>query len=497
MEITPELPHFHQTKIREFIRSSTFAPFALSFIFIAILAIFYWVMLPVGTIQHPDEYLTLDRTHSFVIRDDFLTVYSSNRPTFKKPPLQYWISAYLIRQGADLELALRFPSFLFGILTLINVGILAYLLYPTNPWVAPAAIALLAGSFSFWSSNMSALLDSGAMLFSTMAITSCLLAFSRPRWWYLVALSAGLAAIQKAPVPLLLAAGMVLFAFASKKYHQIDFRAAFLNRHFWIAAGLMLAAVLFWPALQWIRFGPESFQEAYVNQMVERFSPFSQLSEARRSWHTVLLSSEALLRIPAILALLVLPWVLRRMDLLPLPFLLVAFAIATVFSSGYVSPRYSLIFLPLLMAALAVVLIKVLPGRALPLLVIAALALSTGGPARSAKALGLLRSNHEKYVQLLQSVAKSLRENETLIVCRAAPGGSRIPAGAISYFASKGRPYEEYRSPETFGALMRNGSVTPPYRGVCHAKTFEELKPLLNGYQIVEESNGYVHWIAH
>ena len=70
--------------------------------------------------------------------------------------------------------------------------------------------------------------------------------------------------------------------------------------------------------------------EGLVNQMVERFSPFSQLSEVRRSWHTVLLSGEALLRIPAILALLVLPWVLRRMDLLPLPLLLVVFAIVAV-----------------------------------------------------------------------------------------------------------------------------------------------------------------------
>ena len=482
--------------MREFFRSSAFAPLALSFVFIAVLAIYYWAMLPVGAIQHPDEYLTLDRTHSFVIRDDFLTVYSGNRPTFKKPPLQYWISAYLIRQGADLELALRFPSFLFGILTLINVGILAYLLYPANPWVTPAAITLLAGSFSFWSSNMAALLDSGAMLFSTMAITDCLLAFSRPRWWYLVALATGLAAMQKAPIPLLLVAGIVLFAFASRKYHQIDFRAAFLNRHFWIAAGLMLAAVLFWPVLQWIRFGPESFQEAYINQMVERFSPFSQLSEVRRSWHTVLLSGETLLRIPAILALLALPWVLRRMDLLPLPLLLVAFVIATLFSSGYVSPRYSLIFLPLLMAALAVVLIKILPGRVLPVLIVAALAVSKGGPVRSAKALGLFGGNQEKYVPLLQNVGKSLRENETLIVCRPAPEGSRIAAGAISYFASKGRPYEEFRSPESFSVLMRSGSIVPPYRGLCHAKVFEELKPLLTSYEIVGESNGYIHWIA-
>ena len=117
-------------------RDRSFAPFVLSAIFIALLAIYYFSLLPLGQIQHGDEYLTLDRANSFVIRDDFLSVYSNNLPTFKKPPLQYWITAFLIRQGMDLEFALRFPAFLFGILTLINVGVLAYLIDPKNPWVA-------------------------------------------------------------------------------------------------------------------------------------------------------------------------------------------------------------------------------------------------------------------------------------------------------------------------------------------------------------------------
>src|SRR4026208_1785903 len=112
--------------MREFYRNPAFAPFAVSFLFVAALAAYYWTLLPVGTIQQGDEYITLDRVHSFLIRNDYWTVYSNNLPTFKKPPLQYWITAYLLREGADLEFALRFPSFLFGILTLINVGILAY-----------------------------------------------------------------------------------------------------------------------------------------------------------------------------------------------------------------------------------------------------------------------------------------------------------------------------------------------------------------------------------
>jgi 4-amino-4-deoxy-L-arabinose transferase-like glycosyltransferase len=469
-------------------------PFILSLAFVAGLAIYYWGLLPVGHIQQGDEYITLDRVHSFLIRNDYWTVFSYNQPSFNKPPLQYWISAYLIQEGADLEFSLRFPSLLFGVLTLINAGILAYLIYPANPWVAPAAIALLAGSSSFWRSNISAMLDSGAMLFCTLAITSCLLAFSRPRWWYLVAMAVALGALQKAPVPLLFVVAMVLIAFVSKGHDQNNLRTAFLNRHFFIATGLAFAAVLLWPALQWVQFGPASFHQAYVNQIVERFSPFGNVGGRRRGWDTVLLSGEQLLRIPAIASLLALPWVLRRFDLLSLPLLWIIFAITTLFASGYISPRYSLVFMPLLMAALAVVLIKFLPGRVWPVLVIGALAVSEGGPVESANTLHLFNDDQQKFAPLLQNIAQSLRENETLIVCRSGPGLPRIARGAISYYASNGRPFKELKSPDQFLRLTEDQAIVPPYRGICHTQDFQKLRRSLENYEIVEESNEYVHW---
>jgi len=483
-------------------RNWSFAPVALSVIFIAVLAVYYFLLLPVGHIQHGDEYLTLDRAYSFVIRDDFFSVYSNNLPTFKKPPLQYWITALLLRKGVDLEFALRFPAFLFGMLTLINVGVLAYLIYPASRWVAPAAIALLAGSASFWDSNISALLDSGAMFFATLGLTGCLAAFRQPKWWYLVALACGLAALQKAPIPLLFVGGVILVMIATKRYHRLDLNVTFRNRHFWIAMGLTVVTVLFWPALQWIRFGPASFHEAYVSQMADRFSPFGTANTVRnRSWLTVLLGGEAQLRIPAILALLALPWVLRRTDLLALPLLFVAFAVMTIFATGYLSPRYSLIFLPLLAAALAAVLIRAATsiesgiGTALVVLVIAALALSRGGPIRNAKALGLLKNGQEKYIPLLKGIAKSLRSDETFLVCRSGAVNDRIMAGAISYYASNGHPFYEVRSADSLEAL-KQASLHPPFRGLCRNKVFQELKSALGSYEIVEEFNGYVHWTA-
>jgi len=477
------------------VRSPLFLPCLLSLVLIAAVAVHYWQLLPDGTIRHGDEYLTLDRSNSFLVRDDWLTVLSENRPTFKKPPLQYWMSAWLMQQGHDLEFALRLPSYLFGIALLASVGALAYLLSPATPWVILAAVALLAGSTRFWESAISALLDTGAALFATLAMTGCLLALRQPRWWYLVAVATGLAAWQKAPVPILLVAGMLVFLFARRRQHDIDIWSALRNRHFAISMLLTVGLVLSWPALQWARHGIQSLHEAYLGQMLDRFKPVGEEVGRQRTWHSVLLNGESVLRVPAVLALLVLPRVLRRPELAAFPFLLIGFVVLVALSTGYVSPRYSIVFLPLLAAALAVALVAVLPGRILPVVVIAALALSSGGPFRSAASLGIDSSSQATHMPMLRGIARSLGEGETLVVCHWGPRrAERIHAGAVSVFASNGRPYLRVAAPGELARLEREGRVVPPYRGLCTDEQFAQLEPRLSDITVVEAANGYVHW---
>ena len=73
-------------------------------------AVYYHAILPVGLLQHIDEYSTLDRVAGLLRTGDWLTVYSLNQPTFNKPPLQYWASAAVSWNSADIEYAHRLPS---------------------------------------------------------------------------------------------------------------------------------------------------------------------------------------------------------------------------------------------------------------------------------------------------------------------------------------------------------------------------------------------------
>ncbi|MEC9342832.1 MAG: hypothetical protein VYD64_03190 [Pseudomonadota bacterium] len=470
-------------------------PGLLSGLLLLAVALYYFQVLPVGGLSHGDEYLTLERSHSFVVRDDPLTVYSENRPTFKKPPLQYWIGAWLIGATGDLVFALRTPSYLFALALLAATGALALVLNPTRPYAAPAAIALLAGSARFWENAMSALLDMGAAFFATVAVAACLMALRRPRGWYLVAVATAIAAWQKAPIPLLMVAGMLVVVAATRRLHDIDLRTSLANRHFLIAAIVMAAGVLAWPLIQYLKYGASSLEQAYVSQMVDRFSPFADSgTDKHRSWYTVLLDSEALLRVPALLAIFAMPWVLRRRELVALPALLVVFAVMAAFASGYVSPRYSLVFLPMLMASLAVVTLEIVPNRLAALAVILVLSMTSLGPFKSANALGIADDDQARYVPFLRSIAASLEADETLVTCNGRAAEGRIHRGAITYYASAGRPFERIRSADELAHLEDAGAVSPPYRGLCSEGDFEELRAVRPGLQTVERFGGYVHW---
>jgi hypothetical protein len=156
--------------------------------------------------------------------------------------------------------------------------------------------------------------------------------------------------------------------------------------------------------------------------------------------------------------------------------------------------------LPLLTASLAVFALKVLPGKVLPLMVIAALALSAGGPFKSAEALQILESKQSKYIPLLQNIARTLRADETFVVCSGKRGSTGIKVGLISYFASNGRPFHlipmnaDFR--EALAGLEGAREINPPYKGLCSDKNFHKLKRFLANYEILEELHGYVYWKA-
>jgi 4-amino-4-deoxy-L-arabinose transferase-like glycosyltransferase len=447
----------------------------------------------VGGISHYDEFYTFDRSISFARMGDWFTVFSSNEPSFRKPPLQYWMTAGFLAAGVGETVALRLPSMIFALGTLGVTAWLARVLAPALPWAMPMAVALLAGSLQFWTLANSALLDAGAGFFAALAVATAAVAVARPRVWYVVAVVVGLGALQKAPVGLVFVAAGLLALWITRRVAGAEWARMTASPAFGRAAWVALLLVLAWPLLQSARYGMDAISESHDRQMFARFVPdaeeglrgFADLTE-------LLIVGEPWLRWPALAAVLVLPFLVRRPAAVMVTGVVVLYAVALLVAGGNVYARYTLTILPLLTAALAVVLVQLRPapwaGLALGGVL---LGLSGGGlPGGAPREAARQPPEVSAQVAVLRRVGAEIVPEETLVYCRSRDLGRLIP-GAVSVYASNGQPIIASAQLERAG-----GAVTGPFRGVCPANEIGQVEPLVEGFAVVREEAGYVVWTA-
>ena len=203
-----------------------------------------------------DEFLTIDRTLSFVESRDWWVVRHNSIPYFRKPPLQYWMGASLLNLGFGFAAALRLSPLLFALGTLLSTGLLAKTLAPEKPLAAPLAALLLSSSAIFMETSHSALLDTGLAFFIVTANLTALKARDTQVYWLWWGLACSLGALQKVPVSLLLSLPIALIGGG---------RGTRLFR-----AGLTLAVggSCLWPAIQTARFGIRYLRENLSNALL-------------------------------------------------------------------------------------------------------------------------------------------------------------------------------------------------------------------------------------
>lgn len=466
-----------------------FIPICISSFIIIIFAIYYFPILEQGSLLRWDEYFTLERSTGFARHNDWLTVYTNNSPNFHKPPLQYWITSIFFHEIQDMELALRFLPFTYGLLLLCTVGLLAHAISPEKPYAIPAAITIMSGSSLLWHYSVSAMLDTGAAFYLSLTIAAFLLALRNPKWWYLVAIGFGLGSLHKAPTALLAILFSTSAVYFFRNYFHINFKNIFFNIHFKRSSAIALFLVTFWPIIQTAKYGKVFFRDAYMHQMYERFSPTLDPSVFQIEWLGWLYQNNFYLWLPAILALAILPILYRRVEFF-IPVLLVAlFCLAMTLASGRVFERYLLQVFPLLAAVLGVAMAMAIPGRATVLGAAVLLAGVAGSPLQTVESLGLEKGSQPAHIPFLQEFARALGEHETPVRCIWNKKWGRIYPGAIHYYAGNGRPFHILWKPEEFG------EVTSPCRGICHKDLFDELSRMWPGLEIVSTTADVVHWV--
>ena len=409
------------------------------------------------------------------------------------------MTAIFISNFSNINFAARLPSFIFGIALLILTGILAQSINKDNPYCAPAAMLILSSFTLYWELTVSALLDTGMVFFSVCAVLGTLLALREPRYWYLVGAAVGVGALQKAPLAALLVGGILLLIPLTKRYHAIKISSVLKSKHFRLALLIAVLMIAWWPALQTIIYGYKAIKQQYVSQMLERFNPIGPGQS--NDWYQIFIADDGTIWLPAILSVIVIPFFFRNLEAFIPVTIVLSFFFLMGMASGYVSARYSLLILPFVAASLAALLGRILPPPTTALMLALGLCFLVGGPFKGAEALGLMSNGQEAYKPLLENLRTSLRPDDTLISCgwQAGPQPTvGILPGVLSYYGSNGHPIYSLKRPEELTKQEHiKHKIQPPYRGLCRSPQFEELKGWLLDYDVVEQSNGYVHFTSN
>ncbi len=455
--------------------------------------------LTTGKNLYSGEYHTLERSAAFSKHGDWLSVYSANARSAKKPPLQYWLTAINLKLGMPELVSLRMWPFIFLIGLLVVTALISFHLSNDNPWVIPASILLLTSSYSLVWLGRSGTLDTGMAFFLMSALLSFLYAKERSKYWILCGLFIGLGALQKAPVALLFVLLiMLVLRFKQDSYYRWQLLRN--NRYFNCGLYLGLALALFWPVLQTFRMGM-GFAETAFKQMVVRFSPVGQAREGRDSfalfdwlWDDIhMLSLVAGLCVVSILASK--KW--RDNNLVfALAALVLLISVFLFLATGAMHPRYLAFLTPLLIVLVVKVVDDISPKK--PMIfgfAVLMLALSLGNVQDSIDHINA-KDNFTVYQERAALIDEYRQDHETVILDQ-----SLLNAAAYGYFGesklrfygvnlSKGRNFD--RLSRFFHERSRLRLV--PIIGIGTNEYRDQLISLMGPLEIVAEKGKIYIW---
>ena len=214
-----------------------------------------WMQMGSGRLWHHDEILTAERAREMVVSGDPWAVRLNGRPNFQKPPVQYWLTAGLLRLfPGQPERAVRLPSAVAATLCLLATAALGRVAWPDDPWAGPGAALALAGC-GFWVHfARMGMLDAGAALGVAVTLLGTEIVRQRgdARGWWLAGAGAAFGAWQKAPYAL---GAWVLTLLGRVRTGELLAAPARWPRALRWSLLATVALVLAWPAWQLARFG--------------------------------------------------------------------------------------------------------------------------------------------------------------------------------------------------------------------------------------------------
>ena len=451
-----------------------------------IVCVFVWLGFEIqkGRLTNTDELVTAERSREMLLTGQW-TVQFNFQPSFEKPPLQYWLTTLTLPRIGQREAAVRIWPLIFGSLTAFALLWLAFLLDRDRSWLAVVSVAVLVSSPLFLFEVSRALLDSGLMLFVTLAIIFAQLARKHPAWWLAVAIACGLGTLQKIPLGFLIWLIILIVRFRSANE-----RAGL--RSWWLLAAVLLggATIAVWPLFELWKFHASlsnifRFQEAMILTGPTRLGA--------RPYFEIPMRLTIMWPVGGF-ALLAAIWVLfskraqtqvREISIV----CLMVIVLAVVFN--FRSARYMVPLIPCLCLLLTVALLWLFqkPGFA-RLTTIAALSMSIVGLVQAKLEINHRRKEPADQIEIAQQIG-SLQKPDTHTVIVRLSGGSVLYDSFYLFYGDLHYPVTKLTPDQ-----LRLAAPLRPAIGVCAAENLPLVREKYGDVDVALQRGDFICWRA-
>ena len=227
------------------------------------LRLFFWKLGQAALVDNDEA------TYAQVVKDmlssgHLLSLTYFGGSWFDKPPLYFWIAALCVKIFGLNEFALRLPSALTGIGTVLLVWAISLRL-TKNDWIAFGSGLVLLTTSLFVYAGREVRLDIPVTFFIMLGFYCFIRGIENSKWNIGMGVSAALGVLTKSAIGLLMVPIVLLFSIFNRSWGWLT------DKFFWIGACCSLLIALPWHLYESMMFGSTFWNSYFFYHIVERF----------------------------------------------------------------------------------------------------------------------------------------------------------------------------------------------------------------------------------
>ncbi len=217
--------------------------------------------------QDYDEATYAEVTHESLERGNPTSLAFLHQPYFRKPPLLFWLTTASAQVFHDTEFAVRFPSALAGLLTILLVVLICY---EAGAGIGAALLggAILATTSTWMEFARDVRFDNLVTLFIVAALYAGMRAERDRRWYLLVGIALALAVLSKSVIAVF--GGVALLAYALLRHGWPGTVTLLKGRYVWLGAGMFLLVAAPWHLYMSLTYGGAFWHSYLGTEVLER-----------------------------------------------------------------------------------------------------------------------------------------------------------------------------------------------------------------------------------